>query len=57
MKKLYKEGHNYGFFWNGLCFNYLISTLCLGFKAGLFEGNLFWVGQYDLRKPSYWKKK
>ena len=20
-----------------------------GFKAGLFEGSLFWVGQYDLK--------
>ena len=26
-----------------------------GSKAGLFEGNLFWVGQYD-PQPSYWKK-
>ena len=24
-------------------------------KAGLFEGNLFWMGQYDAQ-PSYWKK-
>ena len=24
-------------------------------KAGLFEVNLFWVGQYD-PLPSYWKK-
>ena len=26
-----------------------------GSKAGLFEGNLFWVGQYDAQL-SYWKK-
>ena len=25
-------------------------------KAGLFEGNLFWVGQYDLNQPSFRKK-
>ena len=24
-------------------------------KAGLFAGNLFWVGQCD-PQPSYWKK-
>ena len=36
--------HNYRFFWKRLCFNYLISTVS---KTGLFEGNLFWVDQYD----------
>ena len=25
-------------------------------KAGLFQSNLFWVGQYDHPQPSYWKK-
>ena len=25
-------------------------------KAGLFEGNLFEVGQYEPSQPSYWKK-
>ena len=35
------NAHNYRFFWKGPCFNYLISTLRLGFNAGLFEGNLF----------------
>ena len=24
-------------------------------KAGLFEGHLLWVGQFD-PQPSYWKK-
>ena len=28
-----------------------------GTNAGLFEDNLFWVGQYDHPQPSYWKKK
>ena len=27
-----------------------------GSKAGLFESNLFWVGQYDPPHLSYWKK-
>ena len=28
-----------------------------GSKAGLFEGNLFWVGQHDPPpQPSCWKK-
>ena len=27
-----------------------------GSKAGLFEGNLFWVGQCDPLKLPYWKK-
>ena len=31
-----------------------------GSKDGLFQGNLFWVGQYDPLlhppQPSYWKK-
>ena len=40
------NAHNYRFFWKGLCFNYLISTLWLGFNAGFFESNLFWVCQY-----------
>ena len=40
------NARNYRFFWKGPCFNYLISTLWLGFNAGLFEGNLFWVCQY-----------
>ena len=40
------HAHSYRFFWKGLCFNDLISTLWLGFNAGLFEGNLFWVCQY-----------
>ena len=40
------NAYNYRFFWKGPCFNYLISTLWLGFNAGLFEGNLFWVCQY-----------
>ena len=40
------NAHNYRFFWKGPCFNYLISTLWLGFNAGLFEGNLFWLCQY-----------
>ena len=26
-----------------------------GSKAGFFESNLFWVGQYE-PQPSYWKK-
>ena len=34
------------FFWKGMCFDYLISTIWL-YKTGLFEGNFFWVGQYD----------
>ena len=44
------------FFWKGLRSNCLIST----FKAGIFESNLFWEGQYDPSPPfpklSYWKK-
>ena len=27
-----------------------------GTKDGLFEGNLFWVGQYDHPQPLYWRK-
>ena len=27
-----------------------------GTRAGLFEGNLSWVGQYEHSQPSYWKK-
>ena len=41
--------NNYGFFWKGLCFNYLISTLRS--YAGSSEGNLFWVDQFDTLPP------
>ena len=40
--------NNYGFFWKGLCFNYLIWTLRS--YAGSSEGNLFWVDQFDTLK-------
>ena len=39
--------NNYGFFWKGPCFNYLISTLRS--YAGSSEGNLFWVDQFDTK--------
>ena len=35
------HAHNYRFFWKGLVL----------INAGLFEGNLFWVGQYDHPPP------
>ena len=28
-----------------------------GCRAGIFEGDLFWMSQYDSPQPSYWKKK
>ena len=34
------------------CVLIIIFQLC-GSKAGIFEGNLFWVGQCD-PQPSYW---
>ena len=43
------HAHNYTFFWKGLCFIYLISFY--GSKFGLFECNLFWVGQYEPSPP------
>ena len=52
------HAHNYRFFWKGLCF-ISISTVLFqlhGSKAGLFEDNVFWVGQYDspnLHRPLF----
>ena len=39
------HAQNYRFFWKGLCFKYLLLTLSQ--RAALFEGDLFWVDQYD----------
>ena len=44
MLKKYEKpthAHNYRFFWKGLVL----------INAGLFEGNFFWVGQYDPPPP------
>ena len=54
MKKLYMHTI-IGFFER--VFGLIILFQLYGSKAGLFESNLFWVGQYDpTPNPSCWKK-